>query len=102
MVECEMPTPTVTKHARRSNWTYADYCKIPPDRHRHEIIDGRHYVTPSPEIGPQRAGSRLVHQLMAQIESGALLKLARSKRRPRLYDLAYSALTVDLLPERRA
>jgi hypothetical protein len=41
-------------------------------------------------------------QLMAQIETGALLKLARHKRRPRLYDLAYSALTVDLLPERRA
>lgn len=72
MVECEMPTPTVTKPARRSNWTYADYCKIPPDRHRHEIIDGRHYVTPSPEIGHQRAGSRLVHQLMAQIDDVGL------------------------------
>jgi hypothetical protein len=40
-------------------------------------------------------------ELMTQIESGALLKLARGKRRPRLYDLAYSALTVDLLPERQ-
>lgn len=39
-------------------------------------------------------------ELMDQIETGALLKLARGKRRPRLYDLAYSALTVDLLPER--
>ncbi len=40
-------------------------------------------------------------ELMAQIETGALLKLARGRRRPQLYDLAYSALTVDLLPERQ-
>lgn len=28
--------------------TYADYCQIPDDGKRHEIIDGIHYVSPAP------------------------------------------------------
>ena len=34
------------------------------------------------------------------LESGAIADLARAVRRPRLYDLAFSALTVDLLEGR--
>ena len=34
--------------------------------------------------------------LTTAFESGAILELARAKRRPMLYDLAYSALTLDL------
>lgn len=37
-----MPTGRVGK------LTYADFLKIPDDGRRHEIIDGVHYVTPSP------------------------------------------------------
>ena len=29
-------------------WTYADYCVLPQDFNRHEIIEGDHVVTPSP------------------------------------------------------
>jgi hypothetical protein len=28
--------------------TYDDYLLFPEDRFRHELIDGEHYVTPSP------------------------------------------------------
>ncbi len=28
--------------------TYADYAKIPPDHHRHEIIGGEEFMTPAP------------------------------------------------------
>ena len=38
---------------------YADYCAIPSDRNRHEIVDGELHVTPSP--GP--AHQRLVFEL---------------------------------------
>jgi hypothetical protein len=31
--------------------------------------------------------------------SGEILELARSRRRPKLFDLAFSALTLDLLRE---
>lgn len=37
--------------------------------------------------------------LIAMFETGAILDLARAKREPTLYDLEFSGLTVDLLPE---
>ena len=39
--------------------------------------------------------------LAAALESGKLAELARARRKPMLYDLAYSAMTVDLLAARR-
>ena len=33
--------------------TYADYVALPDDDLRHEIIDGEHYVTPSPNLKHQ-------------------------------------------------
>jgi hypothetical protein len=31
---------TATAQRARRRWTYADYCRIAPDRMRHELIDG--------------------------------------------------------------
>lgn len=45
--------------------TYEDYCAIPNDGRRHEIIDGEHYVNPAPNIRHQLVTMRLasaVHQ----------------------------------------
>jgi Uma2 family endonuclease len=39
--------------------TYADFLKIPNDGRRHEIIDGVHYVTPSPAYRHQVLLGRL-------------------------------------------
>lgn len=39
--------------------TYEDYVLIPEDGQRHEILDGEHYVTPSPFTSHQRVSSRL-------------------------------------------
>jgi hypothetical protein len=33
--------------------TYEDYAQIPDDGKRHEIIDGEHYVSPSPNADHQ-------------------------------------------------
>jgi hypothetical protein len=35
--------------------------------------------------------------LAEAFETGDILALARAKRRPKLYDLAYSALSMDLI-----
>jgi hypothetical protein len=35
-------------------------------------------------------------ELAAAFETGTILQLARAERRPMLYDLVYSALTLDL------
>jgi Uma2 family endonuclease len=60
--------PTATK----KRWTYADYCKIPADRNRHEIVDGIHYVNPAPTPGHQTVSRRLQYELMTGIELSGL------------------------------
>ena len=40
-------------------FTYEDFLNFPDDGKRHEIIDGEHYVTPSPNTKHQRIVSRL-------------------------------------------
>ncbi len=49
-------------------WTYDDYCAIPEDRLRHEILDGVHVVTPAPSIAHQRAVLSLAAALKAHFE----------------------------------
>jgi len=43
--------------------TYDDFVHFPDDGKRHELIDGEHYVTPSPNMGHQRVLGTL-HGLM--------------------------------------
>jgi len=42
---------------------YSDYAAIPDDGKRHEIVDGEHFVTPSPTPVHQRVSRRLAGQL---------------------------------------
>jgi Uma2 family endonuclease len=44
-------------------WTYADYCRLPDDGQRYEVIRGYLYVSPSPSAIHQRALSRLFSRL---------------------------------------
>ena len=70
MLRCdELPDQSMTTTARRprKRWTYADYCRIPADRNRHEIIDGRHFVNPAPSPYHQVVSGQLQHQLMTLI-----------------------------------
>lgn len=49
--------------------TYDDYCLLPDDGKRREIIEGELFVTPSPETAHQRAIGRLAVRLWQSIES---------------------------------
>lgn len=40
--------------------TYADFVGFPDDGRRHELIDGEHYVTPSPLLRHQELSARLL------------------------------------------
>src|SRR5579862_3557870 len=44
-------------------FTYEDFLNFPPDGKRHEIIDGEHYVTPSPNTKHQRISTRLTVEI---------------------------------------
>jgi Uma2 family endonuclease len=79
MLERFEHSPTMTTvTARTRRWTYADYCRIPPDRKRHEIIDGRHYVNPAPTPYHQTVSIRLAYELMRLVEKPGLGRVLTS------------------------
>jgi Uma2 family endonuclease len=57
--ENAMPTPARSD----SRLTYQDFLRFPDDGLRHEIIDGVHYVTPSPTIRHQLLIGRLHYEI---------------------------------------
>ncbi len=50
-------------------WTYADYCVLPQDFNRHEIIEGDHVVTPSPTTRHQRVLAKLTSLLVLHVNA---------------------------------
>jgi Uma2 family endonuclease len=57
----------VTKHSH-TKLTYEDYLLFPDDGLRHEIIEGEHYVTPSPATRHQRILLNLSYLMQAYLE----------------------------------
>ncbi len=53
--------------ATSTKLTYEDYCLLPDDGRRHEIIDGEHYVNPSPNTKHQTALANLFYALMHHV-----------------------------------
>ncbi len=54
--------------AASGKFTYEDFLHFPDDGKRHEIIDGEHYVTPSPNTKHQRAATSLTGMLWAYLQ----------------------------------
>ena len=52
--------------------TYEDYCRLPNDGKRYEIIDGELFVTPSPFRPHQRAVTRLTRYLSTFVQENDL------------------------------
>jgi Uma2 family endonuclease len=52
--------------------TYDDYLRFPDDGLRHEIIEGEHYVTPSPVTRHQRILLTLSHLLQTYLDQHAI------------------------------
>jgi Uma2 family endonuclease len=59
-------------HDLRRKLTYEDYLLIPEDGQRHEILDGEHYVTPSPFLRHQRISIRLSSWLFNFVDQHGL------------------------------
>lgn len=66
-----MPQP-----ASSTKFTYEDYLLFPDDGKRHELIDGDHYVTPSPRTKHQKVSMNLsshIHAYLQTTKSGEVL-----------------------------
>ena len=69
MLRCfDGPTTMTQTIPSPRRWTYADYCRIPADRKRHQIVDGRHFVSPAPSLRHQEVAGRLHVVLFDAIE----------------------------------
>jgi Uma2 family endonuclease len=60
----------------KSKLDYGDYCAIPPDGKRYELIDGEVHVTPAPSPLHQRAVFRLAQALQGYFRSPAEVFIA--------------------------
>ena len=60
------------RQAHKPIWTYTDYCVLPPDYRRHEIIEGDHIVTPSPTTRHQKVLAALQFLLDSHVRSQEL------------------------------
>src|SRR5438132_9534687 len=75
--------------------TYDDFVLFPDDGKRHELIDGEHYVTPSPNTKHQQISINLVLLIGGWLETHALGRLFHAP-----YDVVISRFDVvepDLL-----
>jgi Uma2 family endonuclease len=66
--------------------TYEDYLLFPDDGKRHEIIDGEHYVTPSPSSN---------HQYVAGNIHGFLWNYSRERRLGWVYTAPFDVILSD-------
>ena len=48
--------------------TYDDFVHFPDDGNRHELIDGTHYMTPSPDVRHQAIVLRLVVEIATYLK----------------------------------
>jgi Uma2 family endonuclease len=68
------PRQVVTKHSS-AKLTYDDYLQFPDDGLRHEIIEGQHYVTPSPSTRHQRIVLRLLYLIENHLQQNPVGEL---------------------------
>jgi len=74
-------------------WTYSDLVALPDDQLRHELIDGEHFVSPSPTTTHQEISKRLFRTLDAFVERHRLGEVLYAP-----FDVKLSAWTV-LVPD---
>ena len=74
-------------------WTYSDLVALPDDQLRHELIDGEHFVSPSPTTTHQEISKRLFRTLDAFVERHWLGEVLYAP-----FDVKLSAWTV-LVPD---
>jgi Uma2 family endonuclease len=68
MVQSVRLEAAVERQHSTTRLTYADYVRFPDDGLRHEIIDGEHYVTPSPATRHQRISRNLLHLIQTYLD----------------------------------
>jgi len=77
----------------RHRWTYSDLVALPDDQLRHELIDGEHFVSPSPATTHQELSVNLLRALLRHLDGPGAGKLLHAP-----FDVRLSPRTV-LVPD---
>ena len=77
----------------RRTWTYGNLAALPDDQLRHELIDGEHFVSPSPNTEHQTISLNLVRVLLPYLDRH---RLGEVRYAP--FDVKLSLFTV-LVPD---
>jgi len=75
IVNTETMTTSIVEKDLKPKWDYEAYAAIAPDGKRHEIVDGDHFVNPSPNLYHQEVSRHIQFQLYTQIELAGLGKV---------------------------
>jgi Uma2 family endonuclease len=75
MVHSLLEEIAVRRDHRSTKLTYADYLAFPDDGLRHEIINGKHYVTPAPATRHQRISLRLAQLIKNYLDENPVGEL---------------------------
>jgi Uma2 family endonuclease len=89
----DRPSDMQPARAEPIRLTYDDYLGFPDDGRRHELIDGEHFVSPSPTTTHQEISKRLFRKLDAFVERHHLGEVLYAP-----FDIKLSAWTV-LVPD---
>ena len=71
--------------------TYDDFVLFPDDGKRHELIDGEHYVTPSPNTAHQRISGSLFLLIASWLETHPIGRIFYAP-----YDVVFSNVDVEI------
>jgi Uma2 family endonuclease len=77
----------------RHRWTYSELVALPDDQMRHELIDGEHFVSPSPATAHQELSVNLLRALLRHLDDPGAGKLLHAP-----FDVRLSPHTV-LVPD---
>jgi Uma2 family endonuclease len=80
----------MTPASSRVKLTYEDFELFPDDGKRHEIVDGEHYVTPSPNTKHQSVSRELLWQIRSWLENHPGGRVFHAP-----YDIVFSEFDVD-------
>ena len=72
------------KAAAGMKLTYDDFVLFPDDGKRHELVDGEHFVTPSPNTKHQRVSLHLVVMIGGWLEEHSIGRLFHAGRGNRI------------------
>jgi Uma2 family endonuclease len=64
--------PPQSELPRQGQWTYADYCRLPEDGWRYEVIRGVLYMTPAPWPRHRKATGNILAALHRHVQEGDL------------------------------